>query len=414
MLRRPLTDMAAATGPSSAAVAAWRPRRVLMTVDAVGGVWRYAIDAARALNDRGVAVLIAGLGPVPSPAQAAESAELAATELLGLDEPLDWMVDDERALDGLAPTLARLVEQEGIDLVHLNVPSQAAGLALDVPVAVTSHSCVVTWWNAVRGGPLPADWSWQRERNRRGLEAADVVMAPSRSHAEALTRAYGPMGAPTVVPNAVHPGPTGGDKQAFVLAAGRWWDAGKNGAALDLAAASCSWPVRMAGATRGPNGEASEPRHAEALGELPGSVVRSLMAEAAIVACPSLYEPFGLAALEAGLAGAALVLADIPTFREIWTGAAVFADPRDPAALSAAIDGLAADPARRADLGAAARRRASAFTAERQCEALLAAYEEARQRHAARSSGHGGPHEQNPTRGQVGTDRPATDLLAAE
>ena len=38
----------------------------------------------------------------------------------------------------------------------------------------------------------------------------------------------------------------------------------------------------------------------------------------------ALYEPFGLAVLEAAQAGCALVLSDIPTFRELWDGAALF------------------------------------------------------------------------------------------
>ena len=38
----------------------------------------------------------------------------------------------------------------------------------------------------------------------------------------------------------------------------------------------------------------------------------------------SRYEPFGLAVLEAAHAGCALVLSDIPTFRELWQGAASF------------------------------------------------------------------------------------------
>ena len=45
------------------------PRRVLMTADAVGGVWTYALDLAQGLNEADIAVRLAVLGPAPSPDQ---------------------------------------------------------------------------------------------------------------------------------------------------------------------------------------------------------------------------------------------------------------------------------------------------------------------------------------------------------
>ena len=41
------------------------PRCVLMTADAVGGVWTYALDLARGLSAQGVQVSLALLGPEP-------------------------------------------------------------------------------------------------------------------------------------------------------------------------------------------------------------------------------------------------------------------------------------------------------------------------------------------------------------
>ncbi len=40
-------------------------RRVLITLDAVGGVWRYALDVARGLESHGVDCLLVGFGPAP-------------------------------------------------------------------------------------------------------------------------------------------------------------------------------------------------------------------------------------------------------------------------------------------------------------------------------------------------------------
>jgi glycosyltransferase involved in cell wall biosynthesis len=98
------------------------------------------------------------------------------------------------------------------------------------------------------------------------------------------------------------------------------------------------------------------------------------MSRAAVFASPSIYEPFGLAALEAAHAGCALVLADIPTYRELWEGAAAFVDPRDVDALAGALNALAAGPDDRARLAASARARAQSYAPERQLAALRDAY----------------------------------------
>jgi glycosyltransferase involved in cell wall biosynthesis len=103
------------------------------------------------------------------------------------------------------------------------------------------------------------------------------------------------------------------------------------------------------------------------------------MRRAGIFVSPSRYEPFGLAALEAAEAGAAPVLADIPTYRELWSGAARFVPADDPEAFARAVNELAADDRERTNLGAAARRRASGFSPQRQLAGLLSLYEAAAQ-----------------------------------
>lgn len=357
------------------------PRRVLMTVDAVGGVWRYAVDLARGLNQRGIACLLVGAGPRSGGALAFGSLELAGTELVWTDETLDWMADDEAALESMPATLSALAREWRADLLHLNLPSQAVDVAEHLPVLVASHSCVPTWWDAMRGGPLPDEWAWQRRRNRRGLDRADRVLVPSSSHAAALIKAYGPALRLSMVHNSTVTMPSDGDKEPFVLAAGRWWDEGKNAATLDLAARSSPWPVVMAGTLAGPNGQAISIEHARAVGELPPEALLGLMRRAAIFAAPSRYEPFGLAVLEAATQHAALVLADIPTFRELWEGAALFASATDAAAFAAAIARLAEDAALRGQLSAQAARIAHRFTPARQLEGVFGAYAGAMMRH---------------------------------
>ncbi|HTJ57732.1 MAG TPA: glycosyltransferase family 4 protein [Devosiaceae bacterium] len=354
------------------------PRHILMTIDAVGGVWRYAMDLAAALAERGIETVFVGLGPEPSPAQAAEASRIG--KLVWLDLPLDWLTDDPAALDALPGELARLVREHSIEIVHLNLPTQAFGLELPCPVVVASHSCVPTWFKVVRGTELPAAWAWHKERNAEGLRRADIVLVPSLSHKNLLEQCYEPVDGLTVVPNATMPQRAAPAKEALVLAAGRWWDEGKNGAVLDAAAGRLDWPVLMAGATQGPNGEAINIRNARVLGELSGSALRALMSRAAILASPSLYEPFGLAALEGASAGAALVLSDIPTYRELWDGAAQFVPPLDSTAWIAALNLLARDSELRETLGRSARIRAGRFTVAAQRDAVLSAYAAATRR----------------------------------
>lgn len=314
-------------------------QRVLTTVDSVGGVWRYALDLAAELKARcGTETLFLGFGPHPS---------------------------SEKAKEALAIG----------DLVWLNLPSQAAGLKTCKPVLVVSHSCVVTWFAAVRGHDVPDAWRWQHRLNREGFDRADRVLAPSESHAQMLRLTYGGIDDLTVVPNGSRCRPVSRVKDNFAFAAARWWDEGKNGHILDRAAALTEIPLVMAGRNSGPGGQYLALRHARHLGELPYPDTMALMEKAAIVVSPSLYEPFGLAVLEAARAGAALILSDIPTYRELWDGAAIFVAPNDPQAFADAIDLLSNDRDGKAVLAEQAHRRSQAFTIEAQAMAIARTYD---------------------------------------
>jgi glycosyltransferase involved in cell wall biosynthesis len=346
--------------------------RVLMTVDAVGGVWRYGMELARGLLAHDIGVVFAGLGPKPSPYQESEASRLG--KLVWLDEPLDWIAPDAAALEGLPQRLAKLAKAEDADLLHLNLPSQAAGMETDLPVLVVSHSCVVTWWYRMRGTALPREWEWIERQNASGLARADFVVSPSGSHAQDIAACYGEQPGLTIVHNAISAFLHGVEKEPFVFAAGRWWDEGKNARVLDEAAARTAWSIVMAGSTRSPHGQEVALSNARHLGEVPHSNVLAQVRRAGIVASPSLYEPFGLAALEGARAGAALVLSDIPTYRELWSEAAVFFDPHDSGALAEAVNRLAADAGLRAEMGARALARSRRFTPDVQARRMAELY----------------------------------------
>jgi glycosyltransferase involved in cell wall biosynthesis len=348
-----------------------KPRRILMTIDAAGGVWRYAMDLARILKFEGVETVFAGFGPVPSATMLAEAATIG--QLRWSEAPLDWMARDRREVAGVPAQLAEFAAAMSVDLLHLNMPSQAAGLETDLPIVAMSHSCVATWFADVKNTALPPDWQWQAELNHCGFQRADAVIAPSRSHANALMRTYGIVDV-DVVHNASTHVPRVLNKQNYCLAAGRWWDLGKNAAVLDRTAARAACPIVAVGAAEGGNGERFDFEFVEHRGQVDHPEAMSLLNSAAIFISPSIYEPFGLAALEAARAGAALVLADIPTYRELWEDAALFSRPDDPAGFAAAIDQLTANRRLGRRLALAAQERSRMFSVNIQAKAMLAVY----------------------------------------
>ena len=140
-----------------------RPIRLLMTADAVGGVWSYAVDLLRGLAPHGVESTLAVLGPAPTADQRAAAAAVPGLRLLETALPLEWLADSRAEITASGQALAELAREVGADLVHLNTPAPAACAAFPVPLVIACHSCVATWWDAVRGGPLPDDFRWRAE-----------------------------------------------------------------------------------------------------------------------------------------------------------------------------------------------------------------------------------------------------------
>ncbi|MDQ1199347.1 glycosyltransferase [Agrobacterium sp. SORGH_AS 787] len=352
--------------------------RVLLTLDAVGGVWRFTLDLARNLTRAGMVVAFAGFGPAPNEGQKQEARAIG--KLIWLDAPLDWTASSPRELQVIPAFLKDLIAHEAIDLLHLNLPSQAAALETHVPVVVMSHSCVTTWFAVMREGDMSPEYAWHRDMNHAGLRRADIIVAPSQSHAELLKSTYPGIAPVSVVHNASALQNHAGEKENFILSAGRWWDEGKNGRVLELAAGNLRWPFLFAGADEGPRGEQTGLSEGVRLGQLGHEQIVNLMHRAAIFVSPSRYEPFGLAALEAARCGCALLLADIPTYRELWEGAALFGDPHDPQDMLAKIEGLISDPALRDELAQRAHQRSLEFSEGHQASEMIALYRRAMSR----------------------------------
>lgn len=349
---------------------------LLMTADAVGGIWTYALDLSRGLRARGVNVTLAVIGPGPDDDRRA-AAEHEGIAVVDLDHKPEWLADTPREVAAAGEALAAVAQRCEAGLIQLNHPALAAATAFDVPVLGVCHSCVATWWAAVRGTPLPAEFAWQADAVKAGYRAAKRLVAPTRAFAAATATRYDLPAVPTVVPNGRAPRPVAPAPARLVSAAltvGRLWDEGKGVGTLDRAAALTRVPIRAAGPLVGPDGARIDPLRLETLGGLPEAAVRHLLEARPIFVSAARYEPFGLAALEAAQAGCALVLSDIATLRELWHGAALFVEADDAAGFAAALDRLDAEPGLRAGLGAAAQRRALDYGLELQVDRMAALY----------------------------------------
>jgi glycogen synthase len=346
--------------------------RILMTADTVGGVWTYSLELIDALADRGIEVHLATMGAPLRPDQRAQLATSQVHAVYAESFRLEWMDEPWADVARARRWLLGLRERIDPDLVHLNAFAHGT-LDWHAPLVVVGHSCVLSWFRAVRGKEAPPAWNRYAAVVRDGLASADVVVAPTNAMLDELIELYDPPGRKLVVPNGRTP-LSRCAKEPFVFTAGRLWDDAKNVAAVDRVARELAWPVLVAGESDSEH----RPRHARSLGPLPSALVAETMGRASIYALPARYEPFGLSALEAGLAGCALVLGDIASLREVWGDAALFVSPGDDSALREAVTSLIENPELRAQLAARARSRAAEFTPARMAEGYLRAYAQAR------------------------------------
>lgn len=351
--------------------------RVLLTTDTIGGVWQYSIDLASALSAQGVEIVLVQMGPPPSDMQRAEASAIAGTIFVETDLPLDWLSDGPAPVLAAGAEISRLSRSYAVDVVQLNMPTLAAAAPPGVPVLAVTHGCVSTWWHHARPGtPLDRGFRWHRALTKEGLHAADRVVAPSAGYARFVGRHYGLRQTPTVVHNGRSPlvTPKQQPAQDCVLTVGRLWDSVKGAELLDDVAGALTVPFHAAGAARGPHGETVRLTSMHLLGQLDSDALARRLAARPIFVSAACFEPFGLAVLEAAAAGCALVLADIPVFRELWDGAALFVPPREADAYRAAIEHLIGDLPLRGQLGDAAAERALRYTPARMADAMLILY----------------------------------------
>lgn len=370
--------------------------RILLTTDTVGGVWTFTRELSGELLRRGHALALVSFGREPSLSQKAWTEETARTfpdrfAFTSSPAPLEWMPDNACALADGAPVLQNLIDTFAPDLLHSN---QFCFGALPVsvheatPKLVTAHSDVLSWADACRPEGLePASWlQTYVALVQAGLAAADAVTAPTHWMAAELRRHFpcGPQPQvilngrslpgsppPSLFPSDSH---SPGARKLQAVSAGRLWDEAKNIAVLTQI--TSPMPILIAGET-GPGHEPAPARAGQPVqftGTLPEAELLALFRESSLYLATSIYEPFGLAPLEAALCGCAVLANDIPSLREVWGDAALYF--ADGPTLEALLNDLAGDALR---LGAAQQRsltRAQELTAVRMADAYLTLYTE--------------------------------------
>jgi glycosyltransferase involved in cell wall biosynthesis len=337
--------------------------RILITADPVDGTWQYGLDLARGLFRLGHETVLAVTGPAPSPEQSKAAAGVPGLQLVEAAILPDGAGGTEASMVRAAQAVAAVAAEAEVDIVQLNSPAFAALADFGRPVVAVVHSCIASRWEAVEGTSLPAEFEWRTDLVARGLRAAGAVVAPTSAFAASVQRHYG-LGTP---PRTVHHGRApvavpNGVPHDFVFTAGRLWDEGKNFGMIDAAAARIGVPVRAAGPLAGPNGAKVLFDNIHCLGTLGDEELGRWLSARPVFVSAALHEPFGLAVLEAASAGCALILSDIPSFRELWEDVAIFVDPRDEDGFARAISNLVGDDFERAVLGRAARERAARYT----------------------------------------------------
>jgi glycosyltransferase involved in cell wall biosynthesis len=196
-------------------------KKILMTTDTVGGVWIYALELARALSKKGFQIILATMGAPLTSEQRQEAQQIPHLALCESTFKLEWMADPWQDLKQAGQWLLQLEAQFQPDVIHLNGYVHGA-LPWRAPKLIVGHSCVLSWWTAVKGETAPPDWDQYRRQVREGILAADIVVTPTQAMLTALENHYGPLPNGRVIPNGRDSTLFWADqKEPFIFAAGR-------------------------------------------------------------------------------------------------------------------------------------------------------------------------------------------------
>lgn len=358
--------------------------RILLTTDTIGGVWTFTRELTAGLLQQGHHVAMVSFGRSPSGEQQRCCDELSQRyadqfRYESSSVPLEWMQENQSAYSAAESFLLRVADKFSPDIFHTN-QFCFGKLPLTLPVVVTAHSDVLSWEQACRSGGLPeSDWLRQyRTLVQDGLDNADAVIAPTKWMLHALKQNFS-------APNATHVIWNGRTLQKPIVSitrkpqavtAGRLWDEAKNIALLKTVRS----PFRLMLAGDRGNAHSSSSGQIEWLGQLHEDALLDLFCSSSLYIATSIYEPFGLAPLEAALCGCAILANDIPSLREIWGNAALYF--RGPGMLEEILAQLHSSPDILRQYQQHALQRALQFSRTRMTRAYLELYRSLLQRRA--------------------------------
>lgn len=353
--------------------------RVLLTTDTVGGVWTFTKELTAELLHAGHNVALVSFGRAPSREQSAWSGVVGAQygssfRYEASIAPLEWMNPNENVYAEGELCLRRIADEFCPDLLHSN-QFCFGRLPLAIPRLITAHSDVLSWGAACRpNGFEESRWlTCYCEMVKQGLKAADAVATPTRWMLDTLGHHFALPPRKRVILNgrslphffAV------GDRPVQAVSAGRLWDEAKN--LTMLAKVDSEVPIFVAGDCQ--HQTAVAPQNigdAVQLGPLEECDLLALFRVSSIYIATSIYEPFGLAPLEAALCGCAILANDIPSLREVWGDAALYFENAD--ALSRLLARLQTSPETLMKARQRAGRRALELNAARMAAEYLALY----------------------------------------
>lgn len=344
--------------------------RLLMTTDTVGGVWTFTKELAVELIERGCEIVMVAFGRAPSHEQQAFADNLASAgrfRFIASEAPLEWMPANAIAYTAAKPLLLELCSSFQPDALLLSQFCFGA-LPVDVAKIVIAHSDVLSWAAATGKHPLPPD-TWLRNYRtlvQSGLYGADAVVTPTLAMIHHLQRHFDVSCETVVIPNGrtIPQVNKPAERELRAITAGRMWDPAKNLHLLNTV--NSPVPILVAG-EKDPTKTSGHNIHL--LGHQSEANLFHLFRNSAIYLCTSVYEPFGLAPLEAALCGCAVLANDIPSLREVWGDAALYF--HDASSLTSLLCTLREDSLALAKAQAKSQARARTYTAARMTDTYL-------------------------------------------
>lgn len=344
-----------------------------MSTDTVGGVWSYSLDLAKELVKEGNTVVLLSMGPSPTVGQYLDVKEIKGISFYHKTCKLEWMDDPWEDVASAGEWIWDIYKKENPALIHFNHYAHV-DMGWECPVILVAHSCVATWWSAVKKETLPSHYQIYFRKVKKAMNAADCVVSPSYAMKKEYENLYGQLKVSKVIYNGSKP-PSARpvEKCPIIFSMGRLWDEAKNLDLLLKAAPDIDTSIFIAGDKQV---DYEIPANVTFLGKLSREEVHFWLKKSSIYVLPVKYEPFGLSFLEAAMYGCAVVGGDIPTLKEIWQDNICYTPPDNPSILTRHCNQLIKDRRYRKVMKIRATQRSEYFTLQNMKNQYLKAYQE--------------------------------------